>query len=94
MGDRPTLSGTGFLKAGPRRLGTVAYEIETISENGLASVVKFSRRPPVRGGERLHLTLEDGRMLDCMLLDASTYGAVLGEGPYSDRRRARRPRSR
>ena len=92
MGDRPTLSGTGLLKSGPRRLGPVAYEIETSSDNGLASVVKFNRRPPVRGGERLHLTLDDGRMLDCLVLDGSPFYAVLGEGPYYDRRRARRGR--
>ena len=88
------LSGTGRLKAGPQRLGTIAYQIETSSENGLATIVKFGRRPPVRSGRRLHLTLEDGRMLDCLTLDKYSYCAVVGEGPYADRRRAPRPRSR
>ena len=38
----------------------------------------------------LHLTLEDGRMLDCEVLDASSYCAVVGDGPYYDRRAAER----
>lgn len=60
---------------------------------GHASLVLFERRPEADEGDRLHLTLEDGRMLDCEVLDASSYCAVIGDGPYSDRRRSssRRP---
>jgi hypothetical protein len=80
------LSGTGHLKAGTRDLGPIRYEIDTVFVNGLAAVVKFPRKPPVRPGQKLHLTLEDGRMLDCQVLSGSPYCAILGEGPYYDRR--------
>jgi hypothetical protein len=53
---------------------------------GQANLVRFGRRPKAKDGAQLHLTLEDGRMLDCQVLDASPFCAVLGEGPYFDRR--------
>jgi hypothetical protein len=81
------LSGVGQLHSGPRQLGPIQYEIDTLFVNGLATIVKFARRPPVRAGEKLHLTLEDGRMLDCQVLNGSPFCAVLGLGPYEDRRR-------
>jgi hypothetical protein len=65
------------------------YEVE-VGTGGQASVVKFEKRPRAKNGEQLHLTLEDGRMLDCQVLDASPYCAVVGEGPYFDRRIAPR----
>lgn len=77
--------GTGCVKCGPRDLGLVEYRVD-ISAGGQASVVKFGRRPQAKDGDRLHLTLEDGRMLDCQVIDASEYCAVVGEGPYFDRR--------
>jgi hypothetical protein len=52
--------------------------------------VKFARRPKAKDGDQLHLTLEDGRMLDCQLIDDSQYCAVVGEGPYFDRRTTHR----
>jgi hypothetical protein len=83
------LDGTGCVKCGPRDLGNLPYQIE-LTTNGQASLVKFDSRPKAKDGDRLHLTLQDGRMLDCQVLDASPYCAVLGEGPYSDRRTAPR----
>jgi hypothetical protein len=85
-----TLSGTGELKLGTKPLGRVPYEVEVAAPNGQVSVVRFARRLPARDGQRLHLTLEDGRMLDCLVLDASAFCAVVGEGPYRDRRRRKR----
>lgn len=79
------LQGNGCVKWGPRDLGCIPYRVE-VGAGGQASIVKFAHRPRARNGARLHLTLEDGRMLDCQLLDASPYCAVLGEGPYLDRR--------
>src|SRR5262245_43018707 len=79
------LHGTGRLKCGDRSLGRMPYELD-VSPGGQASVVKFDARPPAKNGERLHLTLEDGRMLDCQVLDSSPYCAVVGDGPYFDRR--------
>jgi hypothetical protein len=83
--DSTGLHGTGYVKSGPRDLGYVPYRVE-VGAGGQASIVKFARRLRVRDGAKLHLTLEDGRMLDCQVLDASPYCAVVGEGPYFDRR--------
>jgi hypothetical protein len=83
------LHGTGCVKCGDRDLGCLPYEVE-VGTGGQASLVKFPRRPRAKNGERLHLTLEDGRMLDCQVLDASPYCAVVGEGPYPDRRTSTR----
>jgi hypothetical protein len=90
MSGTPTLSGRGRLKHGSQDFGQIEYEIETTIDNGQATIVKFARKPPGKRGERLHLTLQDGRMLDCFVLDGSPYCAVVGDGPYTDRRRNRR----
>ncbi|RPI54557.1 MAG: hypothetical protein EHM55_10520 [Acidobacteria bacterium] len=87
--ESATLHGTGCVKCGERDLGCLPYRVE-VASGGHASVVKFDERPPANDGETLHLTLEDGRMLDCQVLDASPYCAVVGEGPYFDRRMAPR----
>ena len=87
--DGAALHGTGCVKCGERDLGYLPYEVE-VGSGGQASVVKFDGRPPAKDGQTLHLTLEDGRMLDCQVLDASPYCAVIGEGPYFDRRAAAR----
>ena len=84
--EHPRLSGTGELKMGQKALGRVPYEVEISSANGLANIVRFAKKPRARDGQQVHLTLEDGRMLDCRVLDGSPYCAVVGEGPYHDRR--------
>lgn len=89
--EREGLRGTGEVKCGPRDLGSIPYKVE-VGVGGQASVVKFAHRPRAKNGDTLHLTLEDGRMLDCQVLDASPYCAVVGEGPYLDRRAEPRDR--
>jgi hypothetical protein len=79
------LRGTGSVKCGPRDLGSVAYRVE-VGAGGHASVVMFEHRLNVKDGQQVHLTLEDGRMLDCQVLDQSPYCSVVGDGPYFDRR--------
>ncbi len=79
------LKGTGSVKCGHRNLGQIPYRVE-VASGGQASLVEFARKPPAKDGDKLHLTLEDGRMLDCQVLDASPYCAVVGDGPYADRR--------
>jgi hypothetical protein len=81
--------GKALVQCGERDLGAIEYEVE-IGRGGQASVVRFGRAPNARNGERLHLIFEDGRMLDCQVVDASPFCAVLGEGPYFDRRRRKR----
>jgi hypothetical protein len=84
--DGGHLHGKGCVKCGERDLGELPYQVE-VAASGQASLVKFGRRPPkAKDGDQLHLTLEDGRMLDCRVLDQSPYCAVVGEGPYFDRR--------
>jgi hypothetical protein len=81
--------GTASVKCGPRDLGAIPYEVE-VSAGGHPSVVKFARRVSAHDGDQLHLTFEDGRMLDCQVIDASPYCAVVGEGMYFDRRSTER----
>ena len=68
----------------------VCYTIETNPANGQGSVVTFDRKPPAKDGDLLYLTLEDGRVLQCHVLDESPYCAVVGDGPIIERRRRRR----
>lgn len=83
------VQGKGCVKSGPHDLGMVRYTVE-VGAGGQASLVQFEQPPSVNDGETLHLTLEDGRMLDCQVIDSSSYCAVVGEGPYLDRRRSDR----
>jgi len=53
-------------------------------------VLKFDHLPSAQDGDTLHLVLEDGRMIDCQVIDSSQYCAVVGEGPYFDRRASQR----
>ena len=76
---------TAAVKCGLRDLGSMPYQVE-VGGVGKVSVVKFDRPPDAEDGDTLHLTLEDGRMLYCQVIDSSPYCAVLGEGPYLDRR--------
>ena len=83
------VNGKGRVKCGPRDLGRVQYQVE-VEPGGQASLVKFERQPNAEEGDTLHLTLEDGRMLDCQVIDSSSYCAVVGDGPYLDRRQSDR----
>jgi hypothetical protein len=84
-----SVHGKGGVKCGPRDLGRIQYEVE-VGSGGHASLVKFEHQPNAEDGETLHLTLEDGRMLDCQVIDSSSYCAVVGDGPYLDRRKSDR----
>ncbi len=81
--------GKGGVKCGPRDLGRYEYQVE-VSAGGQASLVKFEHQPKAKDGDTLHLTLEDGRMLDCQVIDSSQFCAVVGDGPYLDRRQSDR----
>ena len=84
-----SVHGKGGVKCGPRDLGRIQYEVE-VGSGGHASLVKFEHQPNAEDGETLHLTLEDGRMLDCQVIDSSPYCSVVGDGPYPDRRTSKR----
>jgi hypothetical protein len=88
------LIGEGALHWGPRRIGSVSYKIHFSPANGQASVVELEPKPPAKDGDLVHLTLEDGRVLNCEVLDESPFCAVIGDGPIIERRKRVRGRSR
>ena len=65
----------------------VRYSVQFDPANAQASVVKFSRKPPFHDGELVRLILEDGRVVNCRVLDESPFCAVVGDGPIDERRR-------
>jgi hypothetical protein len=83
----PVLTGKGTLRKGPRNVGTVHYTIHINPANCQASVVEFDPKPPIGDGQLVHLTLDDGRVVNCRILDESPYCAVVGDGPIVERRR-------
>jgi hypothetical protein len=86
------LTGEGALHWGPRRIGSVSYKIHFSPANGQASVVELEPKPPAKDGDLVHLTLEDGRVLNCEVLDESPFCAVIGDGPIIERRKRVRGR--
>ena len=81
--------GIASVKCGPRDLGWIQYRVQ-IGAGGQVNVLKFDHLPNAQDGDTLHLVLEDGRMIDCQVIDSSQYCAVVGEGPYFDRRASQR----
>lgn len=89
MSQDQTFFGVGRLHRGHRNLGCVGYNLRNV--NGTATVVRFDPMPDAAQGDVFHLTLEDGRVLECQVLDEyTTYCAVL-DGPRVERRQHRRP---
>ena len=89
MGARSSdrLEGLGILHHGHERLGKIRYIVDLSPVTGQASVVEFAEKPKAQDGQLLHLELDDGRVVNCQLLDDSKYCAVVGEGPIQERRR-------
>lgn len=81
----PKLSGSGTLTKHGKPQQAVSYTVH-FSMNGQATLVEFKPRPDGNDGDRIHLTLADGRFLTCQVLDDSPYCAVVGEGPLPERR--------
>jgi hypothetical protein len=81
-----TLSGRGTLRKGPRTIGKVYYAIHVNPANGQATVAELEPKPLAADGELVHLTLEDGRVVNCQMIDDSPYCAVVGDGPILERR--------
>jgi hypothetical protein len=89
MSQSQTVYGIGRLHRGHRNLGCVGYRLQSIA--GSATVVVFDPMPDAAQGDVFHLTLEDGRILECqMLRESDTFCAVI-EGPRAERRHHRRP---
>lgn len=89
MSQEQTLRGVGRLHRGHRNLGCVGYWLQIL--NGVTTIVRFDPMPDAAHGDVFHLTLEDGRILECQVMNEyTTYCAVL-DGPRIERRHHRRP---
>jgi hypothetical protein len=89
MSQTQTLRGVGRLHRGHRSLGCVGYSLH--SAGGEATTVRFDPMPDAAQGDVFHLTLEDGRILQCQVpSEYATYCAVV-DGPRIERRVHRRP---
>ncbi|RPI51077.1 MAG: hypothetical protein EHM55_19860 [Acidobacteria bacterium] len=84
-----TLRGVGRLRRGHRNLGCVGYTVQKAGD--LATVVRFDPMPDAAPGDVFHLTLEDGRVLECQVLDQSRMHCAVIDGPRLERRHHRRP---
>ena len=85
IGDR--LEGLGTLHHGRESLGKIEYIVYLSPATGQARVVEFATTPGARDGQLLHLELDDGRVVNCLVLADSRFCAVIGEGPIQERRR-------
>ena len=81
-----TLTGKGILRRGERTICTLNYTIHLMLGSAQAALVEFEPKPPAQDGDLIHLTLEDGRVLNCQMLAGSPYCAVVGYGPIIERR--------
>src|SRR5688500_14947606 len=90
MSRTPTFDGVGRLYRGHRNLGCVGYSLQSLP--GQSTVVRFDPMPDAAKGDVFHLTLEDGRILECQVMSdhAARYCAVI-YGPRVERRVHRRP---
>jgi hypothetical protein len=67
----------------------VGYTLQRLKDS--MTVVRFDPMPDAALGDVFHLTLEDGRILECQILkDYTTFCAVI-DGPRIERRHHRRP---
>ena len=84
-----TIRGVGRLYCGHRNLGCVGYLVH--SAQGQGTIVRFDPMPDAVHGDVFHLTLEDGRILECQLMNQHTPYCVVVDGPRLERRHHRRP---
>jgi hypothetical protein len=84
-----TISGVGRLHRGHRNLGCVGYSLEGLS--GPSTVVRFDPMPDAANGDVFNLTLEDGRILECQVLNQYATCCAVLDGPRIERRHHRRP---
>jgi hypothetical protein len=77
------------LHSGHRSLGCVGYTLQAIE--GPATVVRFDPMPNASQGDVFHLTLEDGRILECQVLTNRANSCAVIDGPRPERRHYRRP---
>jgi hypothetical protein len=89
MSQSQTFQGVGRLHRGHRTLGCVGYSLQLL--NGPHPVVRFDPMPDAAQGDIFHLTLEDGRILECQVLTEHAGYCTVLDGPRPERRRHRPP---
>ena len=89
MSQTQTFQGVGRLHRGHRNLGCVGYSLQPV--NGPATVVRLDPMPEAAQGDVFHLTLEDGRILECQVLSEYATCCAVIDGPRAERRIHRRP---
>jgi hypothetical protein len=83
--------GVGRVRIGRRILGCVGYTLEHTPAT--SSVVKFDPMPDSVKGDVLQLILEDGRILDCRVIDEHDGYCAVVDDAQLERRKSRRPPS-
>ena len=87
-----TFQGVARVHRGHRSLGCVGYRVQAGQD--AATVIRLDPMPDATLGDVFHLTLEDGRILECQVIsEHHTFFAVL-DGPRIERRHHRRPGAR
>ncbi len=89
MSQSQTFQGIGRLHRGHRNLGCVGYSLH--STDGSTTAVRFDPMPDAAQGDVFHLTLQDGRILECQVLNEYATYCVVIDGPRVERRHQRRP---
>lgn len=76
-----TRAGHGRLTSADRDLGEADYILH-LDPSGRVHIVQFAHRPDdLSDGDRLLVRMDDGRILECQVIDDSPYCAVVGDGP-------------
>jgi len=89
MSRTQTLQGVGRLHCGHRTLGCVGYWLDATEDAHL--IVRFDPMPEASSGDVFHLTLADGRVLDCEVPEGYALYCSVIDGPRPERRLRRRP---
>ena len=82
MSHFQTFQGVARVYRGQRSLGCVGYALR--GGQGMATVIRLDPMPDATLGDVFHLTLEDGRILECQVIsEHHTFCAVL-DGPRAE----------
>lgn len=89
MSRTETLQGVGRLHCGHRSLGCVGYRLDALDD--AHQIVRLDPMPAATSGDVFHLTLADGRVLDCEVAESYAQYCFVIDGPRPERRLRRRP---
>src|SRR5688572_27098373 len=81
--------GVGRVRIGNRSLGCVGYALECAASSTV--LVRLDPMPSSVEGDVFQLTLKDGRILDCRVLDEHDGCCAVLDNAQLERRKSRRP---